>query len=431
MADVMTSTFIKDLLSVDICPTDSAPPGADDLMKSVWNGLCRRSAVDIDSHSLYCCGQAVLNVVKATRRFETWLSRHTNLVEADLRLKHERMTEAVFPFMRATFYRWVQLWPEVCADLDRAPHVLAVGDLHVENFGTWRDIEGRLVWGVNDFDEASFFPYTIDLVRLAVSAQLAVEIGNLTLKPKDACGAIVDGYRESLSQGGHAYVLEEENQWLRKIALAELRDPTVFWKKMESLPMVREGIAISAREALEHLMPEPGLSYRIARRIAGLGSLGHERLVAIADLSGGKIAREAKALVPSAVQWVENDKRPKEIMYHAIISRAMRSRDPFVQLRGRWIVRRLSPHCCRVELATLPADRDELKLLFAMGWETANIHLGSRSSRDVRRHAARLKGGWLISASKKMLDAVNADWKDWRKQGPSRNQKSAGSERTR
>jgi uncharacterized protein (DUF2252 family) len=24
----------------------------------------------------------------------------------------------------------------------------------VENFGAWRDVEGRLIWGINDFDEA-------------------------------------------------------------------------------------------------------------------------------------------------------------------------------------------------------------------------------------------------------------------------------------
>jgi len=53
---------------------------------------------------------------------------------------------ALFPFFRATFYRWVQVWPEVCPDLDRVPHLLSIGDLHVENFGTWRDIDGRLVW---------------------------------------------------------------------------------------------------------------------------------------------------------------------------------------------------------------------------------------------------------------------------------------------
>jgi uncharacterized protein (DUF2252 family) len=58
------------------------------------------------------------------------------------------MAEAAFPFLRATFYRWMQIWPEVCPDLAKAPHVLGIGDLHVENFGTRRDAEGRLVWGV-------------------------------------------------------------------------------------------------------------------------------------------------------------------------------------------------------------------------------------------------------------------------------------------
>ena len=27
------------------------------------------------------------------------------------------MAEAAFPFLRATFYRWMQVWPEACADL--------------------------------------------------------------------------------------------------------------------------------------------------------------------------------------------------------------------------------------------------------------------------------------------------------------------------
>ena len=42
-----------------------------------------------------------------------------------------------------------------------------------ENFGTWRDAEGRLIWGVNDFDEAARMPYALDIVRLATSAVLA------------------------------------------------------------------------------------------------------------------------------------------------------------------------------------------------------------------------------------------------------------------
>ncbi len=87
-----------------------------------------------------------MNIVKATRRFEEWLRRRTAVVEPDLRAKHKHMAEAAFPFLRATFYRWMQVWPEVCSDLAKAPKVLAVGDLHIENFGTWRDAEGRLIW---------------------------------------------------------------------------------------------------------------------------------------------------------------------------------------------------------------------------------------------------------------------------------------------
>jgi hypothetical protein len=357
-----------------------------------------------------------MNIAKSTRHYEAWLGTHTQLVEGDLELKHQRMAEGAFPFLRATFYRWMQLWPEICSALDKAPKVLGVGDLHIENFGTWRDVEGRLVWGVNDFDEAAELPFTLDLVRLAASALLAIEAGHLSMKPKEVCAVVLDGYLKSLVEGGHPFVLEEENKWLRQIVLGELRDPVIFWQKMESLPRIAHKIPASAQDALEHLLPERGLDYRVARRIAGLGSLGRMRLVAIAECNGGKVAREAKAMVPSSVHWLDASQGPSELMYQTIINRAVRSPDPFVQLRGHWIVRRLSPHCCRIELNVLPNDRDELRLLFAMGWETANIHLGSHAAvKPVRQYLRNLKPNWLAVAAKNMANAVTEDWRAWKK----------------
>jgi hypothetical protein len=357
-----------------------------------------------------------MNIVKSTHQFEQWLSEHTTIVKPDLRLKHERMAEAAFPFLRATFYRWMQVWAEVCPELAKAPKALAVGDLHVENFGTWRDIEGRLVWGVNDFDEAAVLPYTVDLVRLATSVLLASDEGHLSLKTKDACAAILDGYRQSLAESGRPFVLEEDHAWLRELATGELRDPVHFWGKMAGLPRLTAAVPASAREAMESLMPESGLSYRTVRRVAGLGSLGHVRVVAIAECHGGKVAREAKALVPSSVFWAGGKKAPSEILYQAIITSAVRCPDPFVELRGKWIVRRLSPHCSRIELTVLPKDRDERKLLFAMGWETANIHLGSSNARKyVRRHFDHLKPNYLADAAKDMAKQVRDDWREWKK----------------
>ena len=357
-----------------------------------------------------------MNIVKATHRFEKWLGQHIALITPDLRFKHQRMAESPFPFFRATFYRWIQLWPDVCPELNKAPKILGVGDLHVENFGTWRDIEGRLVWGVNDFDEAATYPYVLDLVRLAVSADLASEEGHLKLKLKDACSALIDGYCESLKNGGRPFVLEEENAWLRAIATNELRDPVHFWKKLSSLPIFRE-VQESAREALEHVMPQRGLEYHTVRRVAGLGSLGHVRVVALADYRGGKIAREAKTLAPSSIHWALEREGPHEIMYQTVVGRAIRCPDPFLLLQGHWVVRRLSPHCCRIELAVLPTDRDELKLLHAMGWETANVHLGTaEAAKYILRDLNQKKPNWLLNAAHDMSKAVTSDWRDWNKE---------------
>jgi uncharacterized protein (DUF2252 family) len=111
-----------------------------------------------------------VNVLTSTANYEKWKASHIPLIKKDIAIKHQEMTASLFSFFRATFYRWLQLWEKECANENKAPKLLAVGDLHVENFGTWRDFEGRLIWGVNDFDEAYPMPYTVDLVRLATSA---------------------------------------------------------------------------------------------------------------------------------------------------------------------------------------------------------------------------------------------------------------------
>ena len=76
-----------------------------------------------------------------------------------------RWAEARSCSCAAPIWRWAETILEVCPDLAGAAAVLAVGDIHLENFGTWRDGDGRLVWGVNDFDEAARMPYALDLVR--------------------------------------------------------------------------------------------------------------------------------------------------------------------------------------------------------------------------------------------------------------------------
>ena len=357
-----------------------------------------------------------MNIVKATRRYEAWLGDNIKLDQGDLRLKHKLMGESLFSFFRATFYRWMQIWPRVCSELDAAPRVLAIGDLHVENFGTWRDLEGRLIWGVNDFDETAMLPYTLDLVRLAASAVVAAREGHLTLGMKDVCATLISQYRASLQSGGRPFVLAEQNKWLRDIATNELRDPEHFWQKMDQLKTVRGAISVGADKALRVLMPERNIKCRVAKRIAGLGSLGHLRYVAIASWQGGRIARETRSLSPSAVYWAAGKKTPRRLSYQTVIERAVRCTDPFVRIHKRWLVRRLAPYCSRIELAALPRERDELRLLSAMAYETGNIHLGSMEARKfILGHLADAKPDWLLKGSEAMLKVLGDDWREWKR----------------
>jgi hypothetical protein len=355
-----------------------------------------------------------MTIQQATQNYERWIVGLLEFVPEDLALKHQRMAAAVFPFLRATYYRWAQLFPHLCKDLSRAPQVLAVGDLHVENFGTWRDAEGRLVWGINDFDETCRLPYVHDLVRLATSAHLAINDGHLKIDAKEACDSILGGYREGLEASGRPFVLAEHAKSLREMATARLIDPQKFWEKLDGLPTWKGDVPARAVKALSNLLPKPDMPRRIVHRVAGLGSLGRQRFVAIADWRGGRIAREAKALAPSAAVWAFGGEGQTRVLYQNILDQSVRCIDPWVKVRRRWIVRRLAPDCARVELTDLPEEREETRLLRAMGWETANVHLGSRSAHALLVDLAARQGDWLHEAAKVMLAAVAEDWEAWR-----------------
>ena len=355
----------------------------------------------------------LVSIVAATRNYEVWAGRQVALVRADLAFKHEQMALAPFPFFRSTFYRWVQAWEATCPELASAPKVLAVGDLHTENFGTWRDTEGRLVWGINDFDEAFPMAYTNDLVRLATSARLSISAGTLVLTPRAACNAILEGYHASLLRGGRPFVLAEEHAVLRHDADSELRDPVRFWTGMADLPPARRPTAAAVTLLRRQFRTTEAPRY-VTRR-AGLGSLGHPRIVAIAEHSGGWIAREAKQLVASGVAWAMGSPGTVPIHYPTIVRRAVRCADPFLEIRGRWVLRRLAPDCSRIEFTVARLAAEQTELLHAMGAETANVHIGSGTGRirAVSRDLEQRSPSWLKVASRAMERVTTDDYLAW------------------
>ncbi len=352
-----------------------------------------------------------MNFKETNQLYESWLRKQFFVIETDLSLKHERMKESPFPFLRATFYRWCGLWQKNMASFAKAPLILGVGDLHIENYGTWRDLEGRLIWGINDFDEACEMPYAIDLVRLGCSAQIASSCDHLNLSLKKIMDAILDGYVTCLKNGGRAFVLEEEHAFLREIATQSFRDPRHFFEKLNPrFPSLLKPSSEIKKILVSHL-PAGSVNLEFAHRSAGLGSLGRPRFIVLAELNGGRIVRETKGLCAPAFLWSSG--RSGAVCYQKIIDQSVRMSDPVLRLEKKWVTRRLAPHCTKIEIAALPRKLDELKLMNAMGFELGNIHMKYRRVilADLKK---RRKSDWT-DAVKLMSELTMNDWHQWLK----------------
>lgn len=101
----------------------------------------------------------------------------SDLMKADpdaFRTKFRKMAAEPFAFYRGSacvFYADVADREDRWAD-ERTSRVWIQGDLHAENFGTYMDGAGVLIFDVNDFDEAFVGHFTWDLKRFAASVSL-------------------------------------------------------------------------------------------------------------------------------------------------------------------------------------------------------------------------------------------------------------------
>ena len=211
-------------------------------------------------------------------------------------------------------------------------------------------------------------------------------------------------------------MLAEDEPCLEKLGIQAIKQPGEFWEKLNQLPVIRHGLPKDAKRALEKALPDPKMEYSVVRREAGLGSLGQQRFVAIANWEGGFLAREAKAMVPSACLWLEGHTGHHRSYYEEAIRSAVRSHDPYQFIVGRWLIRRLSPDSNPIEIMAVPKKKDEETFLRVMGAEAANVHLGSK--RPIKRILQDMDGrksNWLRDAAKLMARMVERDWKEYRK----------------
>lgn len=373
-----------------------------------------------------------VDILGSTTGYEAYLQGELGpeVVAEGLAEKRIEMRRGPFPFLRATYWRWAEIVLEISPDLADAPSLLAVGDIHLENFGTWRDADGRLVWGVNDFDEAAEMPYALDLLRLATSGLLA---GSST--GQDAAQieqALLSGYTTGLEKPGPA-VLDRDLAWLRQLVVVAEGHRQEFWDKLKKKRKRFEARAVDERPtlwpryatALRAALPAGAGEPRMWYRSAGLGSLGRPRWVAEAKWRGDWVIREAKGIVPSG--WTRaHTGMGRALRCIEIATGRFRAPDPWHDVTDGVAVRRLSPNNRKIETEKplLPDDenntegtlgRDVLlsaEMLGAMAQDLASIHLGCGGEADqLRRDLAKRSKGWLADAARRAAQAVTTEQK--------------------
>ncbi len=153
---------------------------------------------------------------------DVFMSSYGGLIGADpdaWRGKFRKMAASPFSFYRGSAALY---YADVADDdgsflNDQTSRVWIQGDLHAENFGTYMNGAGILVFDVNDFDEAYVAPFTWDLKRLAASlALIGVEKAMSDEEIREMIAAVARAYLAQVAQfaqsaATHEFALTLEN----------------------------------------------------------------------------------------------------------------------------------------------------------------------------------------------------------------------------
>jgi len=261
-----------------------------------------------------------------------------------LREKIDRMTGSPFGFFRGTYHLFAEdiagggFDPWKMENPFTTVQIPLVGDIHTENYGTYRALDGRIRYDINDFDETTEGTFGSDCKRAASSLFLAAYAADRSLsEATDICSAFVAGYIDAIVgfarrgnagrfgyDDAHPPPSEAIGRLIRSVEQATRTD---FIKRVTLIRKGRRSLARGprlfdlkpahlrqARRLLEDYRARIGEDVEkksdffdaldFAGRVAGCGSLGRFRYVALLEGEGSRKAHniilELKESLPSA-----------------------------------------------------------------------------------------------------------------------------------
>jgi uncharacterized protein (DUF2252 family) len=358
-----------------------------------------------------------------------------------LRLKYRAMRASAFAFLRGSCHLFYDRLPR-SGMFKSAPPVWCCGDLHLENFGSFKGDNRLVYFDINDFDEAALAPTTWDLARVVTSLRVAAD--NVTIRESDAdglCALFVESYAAALCLGKAYWVERDTAEGLVRSLLDGLRTRrrteflntrTQFKGKKRLLrvdgtkalpPSERQRAAvIEFMTAFARTQPQPAF-YRVldvARRVAGTGSLGVDRYAILVEGKGspdGNYLLDLKEALPSALASrvpTPQPLWPTEAHRVVTIQRRLQAVSPaFLQpvlmAEGAYVLRALQPSEDRVTLdAATQAQPTLEQTIRTMARIVAWAHLRSSGREGSATADELIDYGERKKWRRRLLDASSA-----------------------
>jgi uncharacterized protein (DUF2252 family) len=369
-----------------------------------------------------------------------------------LKLKFSNMRENPFVFLRGTCHLFYARLP-VSGLFSKEPPTWVCGDLHLENFGSYKGDNRLVYFDLNDFDEAALAPATWDLVRFLTSVLASAESMHATdSEALGLCQAFLAAYSDALLLGKARWVERETALGLVRKLLEALRGrqrPEFLDSRTERKGKKRQLRTADGKKALPvsadqrqrvtalieefgSTQPNPGFYevLDVARRIAGTGSLGVDRYVILVRGKGspdGNYLLDLKQSLPSSLVPYLKIRQPKwESEAHRVVAVQRRMQavsmaflHPVRLDKRAYVLRGLQPSEDRV---TLDRDHESLgdltDVIRVMGEIVAWAQLrstgreGSATADELIEFGARKE--WrenLIGAAQECVAELKKDWK--------------------
>jgi uncharacterized protein (DUF2252 family) len=339
-----------------------------------------------------------------------------------LPLKYAKLRKSAFAFFRGTCHLFYQ---DLSLQLTTAPApiVWICGDLHLENFGTYKGDDREIYFGINDFDEGVLAPCTWDVLRLLTSIFLAADSLSLDLADaKKLARTYISHYVNTLKLGKAETTIESNADGIVKSLLKELRqrkrrdfleertelngaqrqlkfdDPD----KLLNISSDRARLVTKAIDnwAQTQLNPDFFEVLDVGFRIAGTGSLGLDRYLILVTGKGSpdrNYLLDCKQQPISGLQpyltaqqtWTNQAKRVMRVQ--ELVQSAPPALMATIEFdNSSYLLRELQPTQDKIALKTDEFDFAQLEqLIMTMARVTASAHIhgsgkfGAASTTDL------------------------------------------------